>query len=252
MGIPITNTFASGSGSGEESGWAGGSWIDQWFGSPHNASSSAPREQGELTGTPSSAPREQEELASTRIPGGVGERSSPSLPSTFDRTVVPGTSSQPAGHIVEGSAAILPESPSAGNNSPKGVGGPGGGESSSAPHAFPFMEDHALGGDSVASIRSRLLFLRDLFEADSFTYQMVAFEAEDLFEIKAQIIGRMAQLDPEGAWEQRGARALASSRTRTGELSLEVLYKLMDDLEQGGVASEAFLMLKEKRSFYPI
>ncbi|KAK6791544.1 hypothetical protein RDI58_010625 [Solanum bulbocastanum] len=40
----------------------------------------------------------------------------------------------------------------------------------------------------------------------------------------------MAPLDPEGDWEQRGARALDNPRTATGEELLGRLYTLLEDL----------------------
>ncbi|CAN4123557.1 unnamed protein product [Withania somnifera] len=58
-------------------------------------------------------------------------------------------------------------------------------------------------------------------------------------EVKVDIIRRMAPLDPEGDWEQRGARALDNPRTATGEELLERLYTLLEDLNRGGVHSQA-------------
>ncbi|KAH0663765.1 hypothetical protein KY290_011752 [Solanum tuberosum] len=57
-------------------------------------------------------------------------------------------------------------------------------------------------------------------------------------EVKVDIIRRMAPLDPEGDWEQRGARALDNPRTATGEELLERLYTLLEDLNRGGVHSQ--------------
>ena len=51
----------------------------------------------------------------------------------------------------------------------------------------------------------------------------------------------MAPLDPEGDWEQRGARALDNPRTATGEELLERLYTLLEDLNRGGVHSVLFI-----------
>lgn len=47
--------------------------------------------------------------------------------------------------------------------------------------------------------------------------RLAEIQAEDLFQVKAEIINRMAILDPEGDWLGRGARALDNPRTTTGE-----------------------------------
>lgn len=70
--------------------------------------------------------------------------------------------------------------------------------------------------------------------------------AEDLFQVKAEIINQMAFLHPEGDWENRGARALENSRTATGEESLKNLYKFRDDLTRGGIRSQSFWDLRGK------
>ncbi|KAK4351351.1 hypothetical protein RND71_030664 [Anisodus tanguticus] len=59
-------------------------------------------------------------------------------------------------------------------------------------------------------------------------------------EAKVDIIRRMTPLDPEGDWEQRGARALENPRTVTGEELLERLYTLLEDQHRGGVHSQAY------------
>ncbi|MBA0873937.1 hypothetical protein Goshw_009501 [Gossypium schwendimanii] len=53
---------------------------------------------------------------------------------------------------------------------------------------------------------------------------MARIQAEDLFEVKVEIIQQMADLDPTGDWMERGARALENLHTATGEGSLEKLY----------------------------
>ncbi|MBA0632467.1 hypothetical protein Godav_001197 [Gossypium davidsonii] len=53
---------------------------------------------------------------------------------------------------------------------------------------------------------------------------MARIQAEDLFEVKVEIIQQMADLDPMGDWMGRGARALENPHTATGEESLEKLY----------------------------
>lgn len=63
---------------------------------------------------------------------------------------------------------------------------------------------------------------------------------------KVDIIRKMSPLDPEGDWDRRGAQALENPRTTTGEESLERLYALLEDLNRGGVQSEAFKVLRNK------
>ncbi|GKA54082.1 ATPase subunit 1 [Tanacetum coccineum] len=75
---------------------------------------------------------------------------------------------------------------------------------------------------------------------------LARIDAEDLFEAKVKILQRMAELDPTGDWERRGARALDNPRTATGEESLERLLSLFSDLDQGGRGSEAFVKLRGK------
>lgn len=77
---------------------------------------------------------------------------------------------------------------------------------------------------------------------------MARIQAEDLFEVKVEIIQQMADLDPTGDWMGRGARALENPHTATGEESLEKLYALLDDLRGGGVRSLTFLSLQSKVS----
>ncbi|KAK7298823.1 hypothetical protein VNO77_46367 [Canavalia gladiata] len=65
-------------------------------------------------------------------------------------------------------------------------------------------------------------------------------------EVKVDIIQQMAVLDPSGDWTGRGARALdnpraaSSERKKEGEPSLIELYRLRDELHEGGVQSDAF------------
>ena len=66
-------------------------------------------------------------------------------------------------------------------------------------------------------------------------------EAEDLFEVKVEIIQQMAVLDPSGDWTGRGARALDNPRAASGEPSLIELYRLRDELHEGGVQSDRCL-----------
>lgn len=71
-------------------------------------------------------------------------------------------------------------------------------------------------------------------------------EAQDRFEVKADIRKLMAGLDPRGDWMGRGARALENSRTATGEESLSNLHALLSDLQRRGVESRTFWDLKWK------
>lgn len=49
-------------------------------------------------------------------------------------------------------------------------------------------------------------------------YRLARIQAEDLFEVKVEIIQLMAGLDPTGDWMGRGARALENSRHGRGVL----------------------------------
>ena len=75
---------------------------------------------------------------------------------------------------------------------------------------------------------------------------MMRIQAEDLFEVKVEIIQIMAGLDPTGDWMGKGARAFENSRTATGEEPLERLYALLEDLNRGGVQSATYSQLKGK------
>ncbi|XP_061368167.1 uncharacterized protein LOC133311166 [Gastrolobium bilobum] len=95
---------------------------------------------------------------------------------------------------------------------------------------FPYDEDEVIGGDSVLSIQNRLLANHRSPAAE--VIQWARIKAEDLFEVKVDIIRQMIPLDPEGDWLRRGARALENPRTLTGEESLEKLQILCDKLRQ--------------------
>ncbi|EEF31542.1 conserved hypothetical protein [Ricinus communis] len=79
-----------------------------------------------------------------------------------------------------------------------------------------------------------------------FELSQARMEAEDLFEVKVEIVRVMLGLHPEGDWMGRGARALDNPRTSTGEQSLEKLITLLSDLQSGGVHSDSFKELKGK------
>ncbi len=70
---------------------------------------------------------------------------------------------------------------------------------------FPYQPDEVIGGDSVLSIQLRLLEKYVFPPAE--IIDRARIEAEDLFEVKVDVIRRMTPLDPEGDWLRRGARA---------------------------------------------
>ena len=119
------------------------------------------------------------------------------------------------------------------------------GPSNQGPAPYPYQPDQVIGGDSVRAIQRRLLAKHE----GNFTYEVCYFtriEAEDLFEVKAKILGEMSRLDPEGPWLERGARALDNPRTSTGEESLGRLSAILDELREGGRQSGAFARLTTK------
>ena len=111
---------------------------------------------------------------------------------------------------------------------------------------YPYQENEIIGGDCLQNVESRLVeHLESKNPSPSFLdYQLARIQAEDLFEVKVEIIQLMAGLDPTGDWMGQGARALENSRTATGEESLDRLYAIFEDLQRGGVQSSAFLQLK--------
>ncbi|TYH65639.1 uncharacterized protein LOC108466263 [Gossypium arboreum] len=109
---------------------------------------------------------------------------------------------------------------------------------------YPYQENQIIGGDSILAIERRLLAHKPT-PSDHELY-MARIQAEDLFEVKVEIIKLMAVLDPTGDWMGQGARALDNPRTTTGEESLERLHAFLDDLNQNGKGSETFLQLKGK------
>lgn len=107
---------------------------------------------------------------------------------------------------------------------------------------YPYQPDEVIGGDCVLSIERRLLAKYSFPSSE--VIRMARIQAEDLFEVKVEIIKLMAGLDPTGDWMGRGARTLENSRTATGEESLGRLYALLEDLKRGGVQSSTYLKLK--------
>ena len=110
---------------------------------------------------------------------------------------------------------------------------------------YPYPPDEIIGGDSVISIERRLLTKYPPFPSSDLL-TIVRIQAQDLFEVKVDIIKLMAGLDPTGDWMGRGARALDNSRTATGEESLDRLYTFLENLKKEGVQSETFENLKAK------
>ncbi|XP_055824358.1 uncharacterized protein LOC129892845 [Solanum dulcamara] len=119
-------------------------------------------------------------------------------------------------------------------------------EGARSPYVVPYSYhlDEVIGGDSVQSIQRRLLSANEF--PSYFELTQARMEAEDLFEVKVDIVRRMAVLDLEGDWLRRGAWALENPRTATEEPSLERLHTLLSNLESRGVNSDSFKELKEK------
>lgn len=117
-------------------------------------------------------------------------------------------------------------------------------EGPASPGRFPYEPDELIGGDSVLSIQRRLLASKPFPSAEEIDFARM--QAEDLFEVKVQIIQRMKVLDPTGDWMRQGARALDSPNSATGESSLKRLYSFLEDLDRNGKTSRAFFSLSEK------
>ena len=85
-----------------------------------------------------------------------------------------------------------------------------------------------------------------LYDGDLKSICVVTQEDEDLFELKVQIIRKMATLHPSGDWMGWGARALDNPRTATGEEDLAKLHKMLDDLQSRNEQSATFWRLVER------
>ena len=109
---------------------------------------------------------------------------------------------------------------------------------------YPYQPDEMIGGDSVDSIYRR--FLARYPEPSYEQIIIYRIDAEDLFEVKVEIIKLMAGLDPTGNWIGRGAQALDNPRTATGEPSLKHLYARLEDLTRSGKKSDTFWDLKSR------
>ncbi|KAJ9535229.1 hypothetical protein OSB04_un001207 [Centaurea solstitialis] len=66
------------------------------------------------------------------------------------------------------------------------------------PDPFPYQPDEVIGGDSVLSIQRRLLAQYVFPPAEVIDFARI--QAEDLFEVKVNIIRQMTVLDPTGDW----------------------------------------------------
>nr|WMB96847.1 hypothetical protein [Solanum melongena]WMB97156.1 hypothetical protein [Solanum aethiopicum] len=95
---------------------------------------------------------------------------------------------------------------------------------------FPYHEEEVIGGDSVLSIKRRLLAHNP--NPSAFDIYLAEIDAQDRFEVKADIAIEMSSHDPTGDWVNRGARALDNPRTKTGEESLEKLLIIREKLRQ--------------------
>lgn len=146
----------------------------------------------------------------------------------------------------EGPSVNQPEAGSAPPANPIASSGEEAGPSNQAAPVvpYPYQHDEVIGGDSVAAIEQRLLGA-NLFPSSE-EREFARIKAQDLFEVKVEIIKVMAGLDPKGDWLGRGARALDNSRTVTGEQPLERLYAFLEDLQREGVQSPTYRTLKER------
>jgi hypothetical protein len=110
--------------------------------------------------------------------------------------------------------------------------------------AYPYSDHEVIGGDSVSAIQLRLLRKKPFPSAN--IIRMARLDAQDIFEVKVDIIKIMAQWDPTGDWMGRGARALDNMRTDSGEEFLVRLCEIRKDLEEIGPLADIFSTLQEK------
>lgn len=108
-----------------------------------------------------------------------------------------------------------------------------------------FHPSDVIGGDSIESIKERLLSSNLNPSPDEIRFAL--YDAEDLFRVKVEIIRGMTPLDPEGDWPGRGARALENPRTSTSEDSIDNLYRLRDGVLSGD--AEIIRLLKDRMVF---
>ncbi|CAH1452046.1 unnamed protein product [Lactuca virosa] len=106
---------------------------------------------------------------------------------------------------------------------------------------YPYGPEEVIGGDSVRSIEGRLLSGKTV--PSSLDIYLARINADDLFEVKVDIIREMAGMQPSGDWLGRGARALDNPR---GKESLGEFLQMRRDLQSRNFKSETFGLLKEK------
>ncbi|KAK4280268.1 hypothetical protein QN277_011910 [Acacia crassicarpa] len=122
------------------------------------------------------------------------------------------------------------------------------GEAEAGPaHFFPYDQEEMIGGDSVLSIQTGLLSKYDFPSAEQI--ESARMEARQRFRMKVDIIRVMTHFHPEGDWGGRGARALDSARTKTGELPFGALCEMRDSLCTQGSQSPFFEDLRCKVFF---
>lgn len=153
---------------------------------------------------------------------------------------------------------MLEDSASSGRSSPSAVNQPLRREQATPP-ALPVMQEAAnwtlpyarypynpelvIGGDSVLSIEGRLL--RDQIAPSPIDIYLARVNAEELFEVKVDIIRKMTVLDPTGDWMGRGARALDNPRGESPSNFGQLKY-FLDNLRRGGRESGTFRQLARK------
>ena len=214
-----------------------------------------PLEGGVAPSSPGSSQMADQAGPSNAGPSNVGQPDSlygsfPSVPSGLspipDDPSIPSVPSLPSLDSHDGEQSVEQRAPR--ESHPNPVASPGeeaGPSNQPLPiEAYPYTDTEVIGGESVSAIQLRLL---EKYPSPSAAIiERARLEAQDLFEVKVEIIRQMTALDPEGDWMGRGARALDNPRTATGEESLERLFSLLDNLREGEVESQAFSQLKSK------
>jgi hypothetical protein len=71
-------------------------------------------------------------------------------------------------------------------------------------------------------------------------------QANEIFELKVEILRLMKELDPTGNWENKGALALNEPRSKTGEPKLTKLIEISEDLKENRLNSKYFIGLFSK------
>ncbi|CAJ1972876.1 unnamed protein product [Sphenostylis stenocarpa] len=109
---------------------------------------------------------------------------------------------------------------------------------------YPYQENEIIGGDSVESIEPSLL--GRFFSPSAHEIHIAQIQAEDLFEVKVDIIRVMVGIHPNRDWMGWRARALDNPRTATRGESYQILHQMLDDLQTGGWQSATFRLLVER------